>query len=236
MAGRGSRHHTRSWFPGDWPRLGSLTCPMTTLGVGSGRVARLESLTSPILHAGHRFRMGCWIVAGLCSRLAGMDIRHARRTDHETIKSVLPAWWSDSRSPEEAHQLGLLLPPLFLQHFASTSWVAEIGGELAGFVIGFHSADHPDETYIHFTGVDPSRRGEGVARSLYERVFAQARDAGRTTARAITSPGNRGSIAFHTSVGFTVVAGDKRVDGVSVHSDYDGPGEDRVCFVARLAM
>lgn len=130
--------------------------------------------------------------------------------------------------------LGLLVPPLFLQHFASTSWVAEDGRDLAGFVVGFHSADHPDEAYIHFTGVDPRVRGRGVARSLYERFFAQARGAGRTTVRAITSPRNTGSIAFHTAIGFAIAPGDKELDSVSVHSDYDAPGEDRVCFVLTL--
>lgn len=150
------------------------------------------------------------------------------------IKRAIPAWWSDSRSAEQARELGLLLPPLFLQHFASTSWVAEVHGEVAGFVIGFHSADRSGEAYIHFTGVDPRRRGQGIGRSLYERFFAQARDAGRTTFRAITSPRNAGSIAFHTSLGFTVTPGDKQVEGVSAHSDYDGPGEDRVCFELTL--
>lgn len=163
-----------------------------------------------------------------------VDFRHANYADHQAIKRAIPTWWSSSHSPEQARTLGLLVPPLFLQHFASTSWVAEADGELAGFVVGFHSTDRPDEAYIHFTGVDPQLRGRGLARSLYERFFAQARDAGRTTIRAITSPRNTGSIAFHTSVGFAIAPGDKEVDGVSVHSDYDAPGEDRVCFVLTL--
>lgn len=163
-----------------------------------------------------------------------MDFRHASYRDHHPIKNAIPTWWGDSRSPEQARQLSMLLPPLFLQHFSSTSWVAEDAGELAGFVVGFHSADRAGEAYVHFTGVDPRLRGRGVGRSLYDRFFDQARAAGRTTIRAITSPRNTGSIAFHTSVGFAIEPGDKEVDGVSVHSDYDGPGEDRVCFVAKL--
>ena len=163
-----------------------------------------------------------------------MDFRHATYADHHRIKDAIATWWSDSRSPEQSARLGLLLPPLFLQHFSSTSWVADDGDEMAGFVIGFHSADHPDEAYVHFTGVDPHRRGQGVGRALYERFFAQARNAGRTVVRAVTSPANTGSIAFHTAVGFDVAIGDKTLDGVSVLSDYDGPGEDRVCFVRSL--
>ncbi|UYM06417.1 GNAT family N-acetyltransferase [Solicola gregarius] len=164
-----------------------------------------------------------------------MDLRHATYPDHRAIKAAVPSWWSESRSPEQAQVLSKLLPPLFLQHFASTSWIAEEDGELAGFVVGFHSADRADEAYVHFTGVDPRLRGRGVGRSMYDRFFDQARAAGRTTIRAITSPHNTGSIAFHTAVGFAISPGDKEVDGVSVHGDYDAPGEDRVCFVATLA-
>lgn len=163
-----------------------------------------------------------------------MDFRHATYADHKPIKQAIPTWWSASHTPEQAAALGLLVPPLFLQHFASTSWVAENDGDFAGFVVGFHSADRSDEAYIHFTGVDPRLRGQGIARSLYERFFAQARSAGRTTVRAVTSPRNTGSIGFHTSVGFTIAPGDKDLDGLSVHSDYDAPGEDRVCFVATI--
>jgi hypothetical protein len=35
-------------------------------------------------------------------------------------------------------------------------------------------------------------------------------------------------------MGFAVEPGDREVDGVSVHSDYDGPGQDRVCFRMEL--
>jgi predicted GNAT superfamily acetyltransferase len=100
--------------------------------------------------------------------------------------------------------------------------------------VGFHSADVADEAYIHFVGVDPQLRGAGTARELYTRFFAQAAKAGRGTVRAITSPANTGSIAFHRAMGFDLVPGDREADGVPVHSDYDGPGQDRVCFRRRL--
>lgn len=163
-----------------------------------------------------------------------MQIRHASRSDYAVIKPAITAWWSESHTPEQARELSMLFPPLFLQHFASTSWIAEDESGLAGFVVGFHSADHADEAYIHLTGVNPRLRGRGVARTLYDRFFEQARAAGRTTVRAVTSPHNTGSIGFHTSMGFAVAPGDTQAGGVSVHSDYDGPGLDRVCFVRRL--
>ncbi|MFC6879831.1 MULTISPECIES: GNAT family N-acetyltransferase [Actinomadura] len=148
-------------------------------------------------------------------------IRRARLDDHAAIIAALPAWWGDSRTPDEARELSLLLPRLFLEHFAGTSLVADGPDGVEGFLVGFHSADRADEAYIHFVGVHPDRRKGGLARTLYERFFEEARAAGRTTVRAVTSPGNTGSIAFHRAMGFEASA---------PRADYDGPGQHRVCF------
>jgi ribosomal protein S18 acetylase RimI-like enzyme len=117
------------------------------------------------------------------------------------------------------------LPQLFFLHFESTSFVAEDADQLAGFLCGFLSQTVESEAYIHFVGVDPERRGEGIGRSLYERFFEEVRENGRTVVRCVTSPANRDSVAFHDAMGF-------EVDRVA--KDYDGPGEDRVLLVKRL--
>lgn len=108
--------------------------------------------------------------------------------------------------------------------------MVEDGGELAGFLVGLFSADHPDVAYIHFVGVAPEHRRSGMARRLYERFFEVAAEAGRKQVQCITSPVNTGSIVFHRSMGFEFVPGDSEQDGVPVHSDYDGLGTARVCF------
>jgi ribosomal protein S18 acetylase RimI-like enzyme len=119
-----------------------------------------------------------------------------------------------------------MLPKLFFIHFEGTSFVAEDEeGELAGFVCGFLSQTAGDEAYIHFVGIDPDVRGDGLGRMLYERFFEEVRSQGRTVVRCVTSPVNTGSVAFHEAMGFEV---DRVVP------DYDGPGEDRVLLVKRL--
>ncbi len=160
--------------------------------------------------------------------------RPATAGDHRTIVRCVQSWWGDSRTPEAARELSLLLPRLFLEHFARTSLVVEDDTGIRAFLVGFHSADVPDEAYIHFVGVDPQHRGTGAARDLYTRFFAEAAVAGRRLVRAITSPANTGSIAFHRAMGFEIEPGDREVDGIAVHSDYDGPGQHRVCFRRRL--
>jgi ribosomal protein S18 acetylase RimI-like enzyme len=119
-----------------------------------------------------------------------------------------------------------MLPTLFFLHFEGTSFVAEDErGDLTGFVCGFLSQTNPDEAYIHFVGVSPDHRAEGLGRSLYERFFDEVRAQGRTVVRCVTSPANQRSVAFHEALGFEVER---------VAEDYDGPGEDRILFVKRL--
>jgi ribosomal protein S18 acetylase RimI-like enzyme len=119
-----------------------------------------------------------------------------------------------------------MLPKLFFLHFEGTSFVAEDGDELVGFLCGFLSQTVDDEAYIHFVGVSPEYRGEGVGRALYEHFFDEVRDLGRRVVRCVTSPVNRQSVAFHEALGFEVER---------VVPDYDGPGEDRVLLVKRLS-
>lgn len=124
-----------------------------------------------------------------------------------------------------------MLPKLFFVHFRDSTFVAELNGKPVGFVSGFWSQTYPDEAYIHFVGVDPQTRGQGVGRLLYERFFAAAEQAGRRIVRCVTSPTNKTSIAFHQQLGFTLETGDGQVDGVPVKKGYDGRGGDRVLFV-----
>ena len=121
-----------------------------------------------------------------------------------------------------------MLPRLFFVHFRSTSFVAEADGRPVGFVAGFRSQTDPDQGYIHFVGVDPRWRARGVARALYARFFEAVRALGSREVRCVTSPSNRGSLAFHAALGFEVLPGDAEQDGVQYVTDHDGPGESRV--------
>jgi ribosomal protein S18 acetylase RimI-like enzyme len=163
----------------------------------------------------------------------GVRLRAATAADYDQIIAVVDDWWG--------RPIGHALARVFLDHFYATSTIAESGtaesgtaesgteenkgGELAGFLIGFLSPSQPDAAYIHFVGVHPSLRGAGLARTLYERFFALAREHGRRVVSAITAPQNTGSIAFHTAMGFTVTP---------PIPDYDGEGSAKVLFQCRL--
>jgi predicted GNAT superfamily acetyltransferase len=128
-----------------------------------------------------------------------------------------------------------LLPRLFFEHFGDTSFAVEEDGELVVFLIGFGSQSREGEAYIHFVGVRPDRRKEGLGRNLYELFFEEVEKRGCTKVDCITSPVNKGSIAFHTAMGFSMKESDtEKIDCVHVHRDYDGPERDRVVFERML--
>jgi len=143
-------------------------------------------------------------------------LRTAAAADYDRIIVELDDWWG--RPVRQA------LPRLFLDHFHATSFVAERDGDLAGFLIGFMSPSLPDAAYIHFVGVHPHFRGNGLARLLYQRFFELAAADGRRVVRAVTAPRNTESIAFHTAMGFTVT---EPIPG------YDGPSSGKVMFERR---
>src|SRR5262245_58680991 len=148
-------------------------------------------------------------------RNAGV-IRNAEPADYTRVVAVVDEWWGGRR-------MAAMLPKFFFVHFRDTSFVAEDDAELAGFLCGFRSQTFDDEPYIHFAGVAPTHRGSGVGRELYARFFEVV--APRTVMRAVTSPVNEGSIAFHRALGFEV----ERVDG-----DHDGRGETRVLLLKEI--
>jgi predicted GNAT superfamily acetyltransferase len=144
-------------------------------------------------------------------------VRGADPADYDRIIGVVDDWWG-----RPVHHI---LPRLFLDHFHATSFVADADSDLAGFLVGFLSPSLPDAAYIHFVGVSPRFRGNGLARFLYERFFQLATAGGRSVVRAVTAPVNSTSIAFHTALGFSVtgpVAG------------YDGPSDRKMVFERRL--
>jgi ribosomal protein S18 acetylase RimI-like enzyme len=162
------------------------------------------------------------------------DLRFRRPTpaDHAAVVEVVDEWWGGRR-------MRALLPRLWFEHFAGTSWIVETDDEearMVGFVVAFLSPDHPGTAYIHMVGADPNRRRGGIGRALYQRTFEDLAVRGARRVEAVTWPGNRISVAFHRSMGFRVDdgPGTTPIYGTPSHPDHDGPGDDRVVFLRDL--
>jgi GNAT superfamily N-acetyltransferase len=156
-----------------------------------------------------------------------MIIRSVKSSDYYIISPLLNDWWG-------GRQMADMLPKLFFEYFRDTSFIAEKDGQIIGFIIGFLSQSKTDEAYIHFVGVHPEYRKQKIGKQLYNEFFGTVKQKGACVVRCVTSPVNKVSIDYHTKMEFDIETGDKIVAGVTVHTNYDGPNQDRVLFKKHL--
>lgn len=141
-----------------------------------------------------------------------MKIRHVTGEDCARLTDVVNEYSSRSN-------VSAIVPRLFFEHFQQTSFIIEAAGETIALLIGFISQTNKQQAYIHFIGVNPAYRQQGIARQLYTHFFHVVQQQyGCTEVSAITTPINRTSIVFHESLGFTL----QKIE------DYNGPGEARI--------
>jgi GNAT superfamily N-acetyltransferase len=147
-----------------------------------------------------------WL-AGPAEPPPALALRQLEPDDRPRVQGVVDAWWG--------RPMGALLQRPFFSCFRDISFVLEHDGELVAFLVGFLSQSDPDEAYVHAVAVAPEWRGQGLARLLYRCFVDVARRHGRRRVRAITSPINTCSLAFHKSLGFDIAmsAADAGEDG-----------------------
>jgi len=129
-----------------------------------------------------------------------VTIDPVRDGDLTEIMRNFERFWGDNPNAELLRHFH---HPIFFREFADTAFVARRGadGEIAGYLLGFVAPT--GDGYIHFVAVRDDGRGLGLGRRLYETFTAAALERGATGLKAITSPGNERSIAFHRRMGFT---------------------------------
>lgn len=142
-----------------------------------------------------------------------MQIRNITTNDYERLADVVNEWGGRSNIYQ-------IVPRLFFEHFQPTSFLIELHGETIGILIGFISQTDEKQAYVHFVGVNPKFRQQGIGRQLYKHFFDSVKQYGCLEVHCVTTPLNRASIAFHESLGFMA----------NKQKDYSGPGEDRITF------
>ncbi len=122
-------------------------------------------------------------------------------------------FWGDRDLPRYLHH------PMFFLEFRDTAFVARDrdSGQIMGYLLGFVAPT--GDGYIHFVAVRDDSRALGLGRMLYETFEKAARGRGAVALKAITSPENERSVAFHKRVGFTEML---RAE------DYGGSGRTRI--------
>jgi GNAT superfamily N-acetyltransferase len=154
-----------------------------------------------------------------------MEIRLCTKADFDQIIDDIADFWGNDRVKN-------LHNPVYLYEFGNTAYVAKEGDKVIGYLFGLFSQTEP-VAYVKFIGVRLSHQKRGIGRRLYEHFTRFARTKGCTELKAITSPANKGSIAFHRAIGMEL-QGEPDKDGLPVVRDYGGPGVDRVVFTRKI--
>ena len=154
-----------------------------------------------------------------------MKITRCTRADFDQILREIKDFWGDERTLFLHH-------PMFVHEFGNSAFVIREGQQVIAYLFGFISQTAP-VGYIHAIGVRRSRQRQGLGRKLYDHFTRFAGKRGCTELKALTSPGNKTSIAFHRSIGMEPT-GEPDEEGIPIVRDYSGPGVHRVVFRKKI--
>ena len=123
---------------------------------------------------------------------------------------------------------------LYATLFSSTCPIARDNGQVVGAIMAFRSQDNPDDLYIQDVITHPEHRRKGITSALLDTVYERATVLGAVRLYLTSEPDN--TTAHNTWIrrGFVNVPGDQEINGVSVISDYKGPGKHRAVYERML--
>ena len=154
-----------------------------------------------------------------------MRIEPCTLNDYQHILAHIADFWGGNRTLSLHH-------PMFVHEFGDSAFVIHAGKVIAAYLFGMYAQTSPT-AYVHLVAVRKPYRRHGYARKLYAHFIDVARARGCRWLKAITTPGNSASVAFHRSLSMEL-QGSPNADGVPVVRDYAGPGQDRVVMIRAL--
>jgi len=151
-----------------------------------------------------------------------MQIENCSPKDFQSITSDIIEFWDSDRTLVHHH-------PFLIYEFGNTAFVIKDNGVIAAYLLGFYSQTEKT-AYVHLIGVRQEYQRQGLGQKLYSHFIELAKKHGCTKIKAITSPPNKQSIAFHTQkIGMTM-KGELNTDGIKIIKNYSGNNKDRVVF------
>src|SRR5690349_9906873 len=118
-----------------------------------------------------------------------MLITLCTKADFDQILTDNTVFWGSDRVRHLHH-------PSLLYEFGDTAFVIKEEETVVAYLFGYFAQNAPT-AYVHLIGIRPSHRRRGLARHLYTHLLDLARARGCTAVKAITTPTNADSIAFH---------------------------------------
>ncbi len=87
-----------------------------------------------------------------------MEIRGLTKADYDYIISVLDQWWGGPA--------GRRADPMFFYEFGEHALVAELDGQVIGFLLGVMLPGPSATGYVHLVGIHPDHRRRQVGKSF----------------------------------------------------------------------
>lgn len=150
-----------------------------------------------------------------------MNIENCTTSDYHQILADISNFWGSDRTLNIHH-------PMFIYEFGNSAYVIKINDRVIAYLFGFISQTSPTG-YVHLIGVRNDYQNKGLGSALYKHFISYAKEKGCNKVKAMTTPTNSLSIAFHKKIGMKLL-GNKNANGMEVISDYSGQGQDRVVF------
>jgi GNAT superfamily N-acetyltransferase len=154
-----------------------------------------------------------------------MEVVKCTREDFNQILTEITDFWGSARTLHLHH-------PILIYEFGNSAYVIREGNKVVAYLFGFLSQTEPTG-YVHLIGVRRLHRRRGLGKMLYSYFTEFARKNGCKTIKAITTPANTTSIAFHKSLGMNPL-GKSDNNEIPVLKDYSGPSADRVVLQMKL--
>jgi ribosomal protein S18 acetylase RimI-like enzyme len=143
----------------------------------------------------------CRPMSGSPQSSDGLRIRPLEDIDITPIVSIDEKIGGHYRPEVWERQIGY-----YLRRDPEGSVVAELGGEVVGFMLGeVRSGEFGLEEptgWIEVLGVDPAHRGRAIGRQMAETLLAHFRELGAHSVRTLVDEGAEELCAFFASLGF----------------------------------
>jgi GNAT superfamily N-acetyltransferase len=149
------------------------------------------------------------------------EISTCTHRDYNQILDEHRDFW-DGREIRHLHH------PMLIMEFGNSAFVIRSGATVVAYLFGFVSQTEP-VGYVHLIAVRASARRQRLGQEIFGHFVEFARQHGCRYVKAITTPTNFSSIAFHKSLGMQLL-GKPNTDGIPIIQDYAGLNEPRVVF------
>jgi len=112
---------------------------------------------------------------------------------------------------------------LIAEHFDRTSVVAEVDGQLGGFISAYCPPDKPDTVFVWQVGVSDKGRGQGLATRMLFEILLRPACARVSYLETTISPSNTASMALFRGLGSKLDTG--VVEAELFAPELFGPGD-----------